>query len=294
MFGATLLILSLAYLTDSTEVQEELDLRIQNGENTEPQEIPYVVSLQTKGDHFCGGAILNKYYVLTAAHCIDNPLIQLNADRITVTTGYNRSQPISIHSVSSAIRHENYVGVAAFINDIALLKVFPTFALNQFVAPVTLPECYSEVSAGTKARIAGWGQTVTKKFRNEHTKPQILQKLTLLISSDNYCQQQYIGKHYNIYTIHVCTIIPSGEPKSACMGDSGSPLIINGNVIVGITSISPQNDYHCSAYPTVYTKVSHYIDWISEHMVKLVDNQMETENMPQHCKNSDRIVFPSD
>ena len=44
-------------------------------------------------------------------------------------------------------------------------------------------------------------------------------------------------------------------------GDSGGPAFC-GNTIVGITS---WGDYNCDGFhPTVYTRVSSYIDWIKE------------------------------
>lgn len=45
--------------------------RIVGGIDANVGQFPYQVSLQRKdGSHFCGGSILNKNFVLTAAHCV--------------------------------------------------------------------------------------------------------------------------------------------------------------------------------------------------------------------------------
>lgn len=45
-------------------------LRIIGGHEAKPHSRPYMVSVQSKGVHTCGGALLNPRWVLTAAHCI--------------------------------------------------------------------------------------------------------------------------------------------------------------------------------------------------------------------------------
>lgn len=47
----------------------DVDIQIVGGTEALSGEFPYIVSLSQGGSHFCGGALLNAYTVVTAAHC---------------------------------------------------------------------------------------------------------------------------------------------------------------------------------------------------------------------------------
>ena len=47
------------------------DQRIVGGINVDREKFPYYVLLSNSGEPSCGGSIINKEWVLTAAHCVE-------------------------------------------------------------------------------------------------------------------------------------------------------------------------------------------------------------------------------
>ncbi|EZA56166.1 chymotrypsin-2 [Ooceraea biroi] len=241
---------------ESLELEPALDPRIVGGRNAKPGEIPYQVSLQTisSGHHFCGGVILNQNYVLTAAHCVSGKNVSLISATVGTT---NLTRPYKVHLIKSAYVHEKYNRSNSWINDIALLKLQTKFTYNNLVGPVVLPKQNLFVRAGAKAVVSGYGRLWHNGPRTKE-----LNLVTIQIADMTYCKSMYKKHSRNIYnTAHLCANEPTVE-KGSCKGDSGGPLTVNGE-LVGLVSWS----YRCShtEYPSVYTRVPSYVNWIKLH-----------------------------
>lgn len=52
-------------------ISQDLD-RVLGGSNAKEGQFPYQVSIKVHGSHVCGGSIVSDYFVLTAAHCVEN------------------------------------------------------------------------------------------------------------------------------------------------------------------------------------------------------------------------------
>merc|ERR1712168_1151657 len=111
--------------------------KIVGGEEAEPHEFPWQVSLRRKSDnfHFCGGSVLNENTVISAAHCT---VIWESADEVVVVAGEHdktvdegTEQTVD---VSKLTVHENYQQGHAFENDIALWSLASPLEMNEFVS----------------------------------------------------------------------------------------------------------------------------------------------------------------
>ncbi|XP_070161271.1 chymotrypsin-2-like [Polyergus mexicanus] len=254
MLFAALCLLSVTSISQSAVLQYES--RIINGKDVAPGEIPYQVSLQTKNFfHFCGGSILNEHSVITAAHCVDG---KIPADIIIVVGTINLNRSGIKHAIKEIISHKEYDPSNSWLNDVALIKVFSPFRPSHNIGFVNLPKQDEAVQPGTVARVSGFG-----RISEDGPGSNILQQATIYIADQDYCKNMYSKMLYNIYDTHICANDPNIS-RGSCKGDSGGPLIVNGK-LVGVVSWAKA----CSLtdYPTVFTRIPSYIDWIEKNAV---------------------------
>lgn len=124
--------------------------RIIDGNEAKLKQFPYHVSLyKIKGHHyFCGGAIINKRFILSAAHCFYNK--RRRADSIFALVGQvDLKRGAKTTLKFSKIRLHAQFNAKYNWNDIALLQTTDNIIFTEFVRPIALPKfnIMGEVSA---------------------------------------------------------------------------------------------------------------------------------------------------
>lgn len=114
--------------------------RIIGGDDTAPGEFPWTVSIKLNGQPICGGSLIDRQWILTAAHCV----VGYNPKNLTVRLGAYRikdaseTQTIDL-PVSMFVVHKDYSMPRPFSNDIAMLKVTETVDYTDYIIPICLP-----------------------------------------------------------------------------------------------------------------------------------------------------------
>ncbi|XP_020812653.1 lectizyme [Drosophila serrata] len=234
--------------------------RIINGYEAQPGEAPYIVSLETSS-HFCAGSLIRSDIILTAAHC-------LTYKEATAVVGlFSRSSKENtqsrVYKQSQTIVHEKYGGgVGPY--DIGLIKLDKPFDLNVVardgsnpVGVISLPSLnYNAAGPGT---LYGWGRD------NSGYLPNTLNKLDLNIIEYDQCKAE-LPASAPVAESNVCSFTAK-TADGACNGDSGGPLVRNDGRGVEQVGIVSWGYTPCATtqYPSVYTRISSYLEWIEEN-----------------------------
>lgn len=227
-----------------------LESRIIGGISTTIDKYPYQVSLHND-KLVCGGSIISKQWILTAAHCVYGK--NLSLFKVRVASSYHDEGGILITDISTIIPHEWY-DEDTYDYDVALIKLSTPLSLGRNAKIILLATPSINIKTGSKAIVSGWGKTSTN---GESSK--VLQTLTVPIIDQEACRK--IFARLGVVTANMlCAGYTTGE-KDTCHGDSGGPLVYN-NVQIGIVSWGAQ----CASagYPGVYTRISTIRSWITK------------------------------
>lgn len=238
-----------------------IENRIVGGKETTIAEHPYIVSLQLMGyNHKCGGSIISKNYVLTAAHCVTPYMSSYRKKMLKIRAGSSMVyKGGSIHNVDKLIVHEkfsiNHHGAPD--NDIALIKVKPSFKYGKNIQPISLHTTNENItiSAGNETTVTGWGSTASgKSFTSK------LRTVDVPIVPQSDCNTAY-RKMGGVKKGKICAGRMGVGGRDSCQGDSGGPLILRRKrLLIGIVSYGIGCGRH--DHPGVYTHVQHYDHWI--------------------------------
>ncbi|XP_071380795.1 tryptase-like, partial [Centroberyx affinis] len=152
------------------------------------------VSLHSDEGHYCGGSLINKEWVLTAAHCF-RPSSRLRILR-HIYLGRQRqhgSNPNEVmRNVTEIICHPDFDNLTDSNrdNDICLLKLSEPVNFSEYICPVCLAAANSTFYNGTLVWVTGWGE----RLQNSAPIQNNLQKVELPIIGNRQCicQNNYV------------------------------------------------------------------------------------------------------
>ena len=104
-----------------------------------PHEFPWVVGVRTESGK-CGGTIITKNLVMTAAHCLFNQDSKSELDKeISVLMGHSdiSSTLIKKERVKSFLIHPQH-GNKKYYNDVALLRLSKDLEFDNTIQPIAL------------------------------------------------------------------------------------------------------------------------------------------------------------
>ncbi|XP_068772590.1 transmembrane protease serine 5 [Struthio camelus] len=219
---------------------------------------PWQVSVQHGSQHRCGGSVVARDWIVTAAHCVHS-FRRRQASGWLVLAGAIAHGSVGQQAgapVEKIIYHPLYDD-RSLDYDVALMKLQVPLNFSDAVRAVCLPPSRQDLFQGTQCWVSGWGYTRPDQAQVAETLKEALVPLIGTRRCNSSCM--YAGE---LTARMLCAGYLHGK-IDACQGDSGGPLVCwDGSTwrLIGIVSWGQG----CGEpnHPGVYTNVAQLLPWI--------------------------------